>query len=709
MHALKRLLPIVTLVTLIGCDSALNSPYDEAERTSNTFFSSFAQRPRFLDPARVYSTDESAFISQIYEPPLQYAYLKRPYELIPLSAAHLPKETYFDKNMQPLPQDAPTKQVAFTQYTIEILPNMQYQPHPAFYYQNLTAEELEGIQTLGDFPRTGTRTVTAADYVYGMKRLADPKINSPIYGFMKEYMIGLEALQDAIIADNGKTLLKDMPLAGASVIDDTHYTITIKGKYPQFLYWLAMPFFSPMPWEADRFYKNPLLIEKNIVLDWFPVGSGPYYMTENNPNRRMVLRRNPNYHGEVYPSTGSPEQIAAGLLNDAGKPIPFIDTAVFTLEKEAIPRWNKFLQGYYDSSGLASDNFDQAVQVTQGQATLTPALKALDIGLLSETRVANFYWGFNMLDDVVGGNTERARKLRLAISIAINMEEYISIFLNERAIPAQSSIPPGIDGYETLPSGVNPYVYRFENDRLKRRPLSDAKQLMKEAGYPNGIDPKTGRALVIYLDASSQGDPGEKARFAWMRKQFSKLGINLNIRATDYNRFRQKLEEGYAQFFGLGWVADYPDPENFLMLLYAPNGKKRASGVNSTNYDNPTYDALFQQMRGMTPSPERTRLIHELVDIAQKDAPMVWGYFPEAFLLTQSWNHNVIVSGMANNTLKYQRIDVEKRMAAQEKLNKPIFWPALLLLCVVIALIFPVWREYFKREKTQHAKRIKPS
>ena len=145
------------------------------------------------------------------------------------------------------------------------------------------------------------------------------------------------------------------------------------------------------------------------------------------------------------------------------------------------------------------------------------------------------------------------------------------------------------------------------------------------------------------------------------------------------------------------------------MLLYAPNGKKLESGVNSTNYDNKAFDALFEQKRKMDHSPERVKLIHQLIEIIQKDAPMVWGYHPEEFLLKQSWYQNVIVSGMANNTLKYQKVDVQARLKMQDKENKPIFWPAILVLLVLIAGIVPVWREYLRREKTQHARRIKKS
>ena len=88
----------------------------------------------------------------------------------------------------------------------------------------------------------------------------------------------------------------------SQVIDRYHYQIKIHGFYPQFKYWLAMPFFAPIPWEAIHFYSQQGMAEHNITLDWYPVGTGPYLLTENNPNRQMVLTRNPNFHGELYPT-----------------------------------------------------------------------------------------------------------------------------------------------------------------------------------------------------------------------------------------------------------------------------------------------------------------------------------------------------------------------------------------------------------------------
>jgi hypothetical protein len=102
----------------------------------------------------------------------------------------------------------------------------------------------------------------------------------------------------------------------------------------------------------------------------------------------------------------------AGLLDDCGKPLPFIDQAVFTREKEAIPYWNKFLQGYFDASGISSDSFDQAVRVNVGgDVALSDEMRDKGIRLLTSIKTSTFYMGFNMLDPVVGGLSLRSTKL----------------------------------------------------------------------------------------------------------------------------------------------------------------------------------------------------------------------------------------------------------------------------------------------------------
>ncbi|WP_232020191.1 ABC transporter substrate-binding protein [Sulfuriflexus mobilis] len=704
---------------LVGCDGAnWNNPYPKAESGANILYSSFDARPKHLDPAVSYVSNEYQFIGQIYTPPLQYHYLKRPYTLIPLAAAKMPAVRYFDAKGRQLAATADAAAIAFSEYTIEIRPGIRYQPHPAFardkqgkfLYHALNEQQLASIYTLADFEKVDSRELVAEDFVYQIKRLAHPGLHSPIFGIMSGYVVGLKDYATRLkqVRDEETTGLQDKegyyldlrqhPLEGVSALDRYRYRIRIKGKYPQLQYWLSMPFFAPMPAEADRFYSQAGLIKRNITLDWYPVGSGPYMLTVNNPNLEMVLERNPYFEGEVYPGEGEPGDAEAGLLNDAGKPLPFIDKVVYRLERETIPYWSKFLQGYYDSSGISSDSFDQAVSITtQGEPTLTDDMREKGIQLLTAVTTSTYFSGFNMRDPVIGGNSRRARLLRRAIAIATDYEEYISIFNNGRGLAAQGPLPPGLFGHRQGEAGINPYVYDWVNGRAKRKSIKEARELLAKAGYPNGINKKTGERLVINFDTAASG-PDAKARLDWWRKQFKKLNIDLVIRSTDFNRFQDKMRNGTAQMFEWGWNADYPDPENFMFLLYGPNSKADRGGENGANYNNASFNALFDKMKNMDNSPARQKIIDQMVEIARRDGPWLWGLHPKAFSLHHGWVKNSKPNLMANNTLKYKRIDPMQRAEQRKAWNRPITWPLWSMLVIFIALILPGIISYRRKE-----------
>ncbi len=712
--------PLLVLIMAAGCSgSPWNDPYPAAEAGSNTLYTSFAERPKHLDPVQSYAENEFAFIANIYQPPLQYHYLKRPYELIPFGAEVVPKPVYLDAAGRRLPDHAPAERVAFSEYVIAVKKGVLYQPHPALAvdeagkprYHALSAADLRGIDTLGDFKHTGTRELVAADYVHQIKRLAHPRLHSPILQLMTEYVVGLKELA----GDLGKSAaglpehafidLAPYQLSGVRVIDRHTYAVRVRGKYPQFAYWLAMPFFAPVPPEADRFYGQPGLTQKNITLDWYPVGTGPYMLTVNNPNRQMVLERNPNYRGETYPAEGEPGDAERGLLQDAGKPLPFINRVVFSLEKEQIPYWNKFLQGYYDASGIASDTFDQAVQFSgQGDVTLSEDMAKRGISLQTSLATSVFYLGFNMLDPLVGGQgdepmREKARKLRLAVSMVIDQEEFISIFRNGRGVPSHGPVPPGIFGYRDADAaGINPYVYEWREGEARRKSIDQAKQLLAEAGYPNGRDAKSGQPLLLHLDTTSSG-ADSKARLDWYINQFAKLGIQLVIRATDFNRLQDKLRRGTAQLFFMGWNADYPDPENFLFLFHGPQSRAKTQGENASNYSNPEFDRLFERMKHMPNGAERQAIIDRMIALLRHDAPWVWSFFPKDYTLHHGWVHNRKPNQIANNSLKYQRLEPALRAQQRRAWNAPVLWP-LALVAIILGLgAWPAIAAYRRRER----------
>jgi ABC-type transport system substrate-binding protein len=705
MRAPLPAVPLLAALLLGACGDVWNDPYPAADRGGEILYSAFVERPKHLDPVQSYTEDEARFTQQIYEPPLQYHYLKRPYELVPLTATTLPQPTFLDAQGREVARDS--DQVAYSVYEIRIRPGIRYQPHPAFVPENqaLSREAVARLRTPYEL-RTATRELTADDYIYQIKRLAHPRLHSPIFGLMAEYIVGLQAYAERLKkadAKDGWLDLRAHPLEGVERVDEHTFRVRLKGRYPQFAYWLAMPFFAPVPWEAEKFYHQPGMAEKNFTLDWWPVGTGPYMLVENNPNARMALQKNPNFRGEPYPSEGEAGDRELGLLADAGKTMPFVERVVFSREKEGIPYWNKFLQGYYDTSGIASDNFDQAVRVSvEGDAALTREMEEKGIRLRTSVATTIIYLGFNWLDPVVGGgggaDAGRSRKLRQAISIAVDLEEFLTIFANGRGLVAHGPLAPGIFGWRDGEAGVNPVTHLWRDGRAQRRPLEEAKRLLAEAGYPDGRDAKTGQPLVLYLDTVARG-PGDKPRLDWWRRQFVKLSIQLEIRETDWNRFQEKIRKGSQQLFILGWNADYPDPENFLFLLHGAQSRAQNQGENAANYLSAEFDALFERMKNMPNSPERQGLIDQMTAIARRDAPWVWGYHPKDYSLYHGWLVNLKPNNMARNNLKYLRLDVGQRAAQRLAWNRPIIWPLGIGVAVLVASAVPAFLGYRRRER----------
>ena len=701
---------------LLGaCGDVWNDPYPAAERGQNILYSAFTERPKHLDPVQSYTEDEITFTAQVYEPPLQYHYLKRPYTLVPLTTEAVPVARYVDAAGKSLPADAPVEKIAESIYEIRLKRGIRYQPHPAFatdatgkpVYADLDREKLKGIERIADFRETGTRELLADDYIYEIKRLAHPRLHSPIFGMMAEHIVGLKELGSALqlaarsLPREGWLDLDAFPLSGVSKVDEHTLRVRLKGKYPQFLYWLAMPFFAPVPREVDRFYNQPGMAEKNLTLDWYPVGTGPYMLVENNPNSRMVLVKNPNFRGESYPCEGEAIDRDTGLLDDCGKTLPFIERAVFSREKEAIPYWNKFLQGWYDASGISSDSFDQAVRISVGgDVALTDEMLGKGIRLLTSVRASTYYMGFNMLDPVVGGQSnESARKLRQAISIVLDQEEFISIFMNGRGIPAQGPLPPGIFGYLDGEAGINKVVYEWRDGAPRRRDTAAAKTLLAEAGWPNGRNAKSGEPLVLNLDTTG-GGMGDKSRLDWLTRQFAKIDIQLVIRSTDFNRFQEKIRKGAVQLYYLGWNADYPDPENFFFLLNGAEGKVEKGGENASNYRNPEFDRLFHEMKNMDNNPRRLSIITRMNHLLHEDAPWVYSFHPKSYALGHAWLKNRKPSDVGHNNLKYQRLDVAQREQKRLAWNDPVLWPLVIGAILLVLVLAPAIRSYRQRERS---------
>jgi ABC-type transport system substrate-binding protein len=273
------------------------------------------------------------------------------------------------------------------------------------------------------------------------------------------------------------------------------------------------------------------------------------------------------------------------------------------------------------------------------------------------------------------------------MSLAVDGDEFLRVFLNGRGIPAQTPIPPGLFGYDA--------EYR---NPFRRHDVGRARALLAEAGYANGVDPATGRALRLSFDT---GDTSVQARlrYEFLVEAWRRIGLDVAIEATAYNQFQDKVRRGAHQLYFWGWMADYPDPENFLFLLWGPMGQTASGGPNSSNFADARYDALFDAMRHRPNDAERLAAIAEMRALLERERPWVELFHPEDYALTHGWLRNVKPSGMSIPIWKYYDVDPAPRARARTAWNEPVRWPAYALAGLGAVALLPAVATYLRERQ----------
>jgi ABC-type transport system substrate-binding protein len=664
MKGRRRALAFAIALAVFACT---NNPYPGADDARAIFYTFFDDPPKTLDPQVAYTVVDHSVIGNVYDTLLEYHYLKRPYTLIPALLVEVPH-----------PQPQPDGRVA---YALKLRDDLLFHADPCFEHFS---------------PGAQARPIRAADVAFAFQRIADPAVGSPVF----ETLVKIHGLREfnqqlserrAQDPDFGKRRIDEQyreagGVAGLQVVSEHELRLVLDEAYPQIRFWLAMPFTSPVAWEAVAFYDGR---EGRDQFAEHPVGTGPFRISRYDKRAVIALEREPSWFGArnpgapstVYPTEGEPGDVEAGYLDDrAGKPLPFLDGIEFRREKESIPLFTKFLQGYFDVSAIPQESFDRMVR----NDALSPEMEERGMRLAKAAGPDIFYIGFNMDDAVVGAPAgERGRKLRQAMSLVVDAEEYTRIFSNGRGIPAQSPIPPGIFGFD--PEYRNPFR-KVDPER--------AAKLLAEAGYPKGIDRKSGKPLRLTFDSPST-DTRSLLIFQFWVDSWRRLGLDVEIAATDYNQFQQKVRRGAFQIFQWGWVADYPDPENFLFLLWSGMARSKNGGPNTANFQNAAYDALFARMKTREDDPERLRLIHEMRALLERERPWIEMVHSERYGLYHDWVSPSKPVGLAFSVDKYRRVDPVKRAELRSAWNQPIVWPAYALAGVAVLVAIPgilTWR-----------------
>jgi oligopeptide transport system substrate-binding protein len=590
----RKLLAVLAVLALVGCT--------KSDRNPNILHFSALEKIKGMDPALsqdLYSGNE---VSRVYETLLEYHEFKRPYVLQPLLAESMPV----------ISKDGLT-------YTFKVRKGVRFHDDAAF-------------------PEGKGREMKAKDVEYSLKRLADPRVQSTGWWVLDGRIKGLNEFRDKYTKEGSGPTNYDDVVEGLRATDD--YTIELKllKPYPQLLNVLAMPYGSVVAKEAVDKYGKEFINHA--------VGTGPFVLTSYNPNDRLIYKKNPNYWEAYYPSEGEAGDKEAGLLADAGKRLPFADGVEVRVIVEDQPRWLHLMRGDLDLGGVPKDNFGTAVgardaskPLTYDNLQLSPEVTEKGI-TLSTTVEADFtYTAFNVESKEIPQFADK--RVRQAISLALDNKDSIRLFYNNMATSAQTPIPPGIAGYD--PSFVNPY---------RTGDLEKARKLLADAGYPGG----KGFPEIPY-DSLANTTSRQMADYAV--KQLAQLGLKVNVVSGTWPQLLERVQRRQTQLWGIAWLADYPDAENFLQLFYGPNAQP--GGMNASYYKNKDYDRLFEQARTMSDSPARTEIYKRLARMIAEDTPVVLGVHRLSLWLKQPWIRNFKVNSFHTNRAKYLRVDLEAK------------------------------------------------
>lgn len=555
-----------------------------------------------LDSGNLTDIYSLGIASQIFESLYEYHYLKRPCELVPLLAEEMPQ----------ISDD-------YLTYTIRIKKGIFFQDDPCF-------------------PDGKGREVTAADFVYALKRIANVKYMSQRWPDWNGRIVGLDEFREFTKGFQRELDVDySRPVEGLQALDDYTLQFKLTKPWPQLAWYLASAVTAPAAREAAEYYGRDIM--------YHPVGTGPFRLKIWQRSFYIELVRNETWHGGFYPAEGEPSDAENGYLADAGKPLPFADAILYRIIEEFQPAWLMFLRGDLDMMQIFKDNFSQAVN--PDTLTAAPEMSERGIRLLVFDDPSVFWVGFNMQDAVLGPN----KPLRKAICRAIDRQAANRLFFNGVHKIAYGYLPPGLEEYD--PNIVHTDYARYDP--------AEARALIQEAQalFGGPIPP-----LTIAIPGTSNLD---RQIGQFLQKYFADVGLQLRVDYMDWPTYLDGLNKGKLQIFFSGASPSIPDSLDMLMAFCSWNW---GYGGNHFYYSNPQFDELYRQVEGMFPGPERTRLCRRMERIMLDDYPAAFLNHRVSIAIIHDWYRNAKPHVFSYNTAKYRKIDLEQRSRYKKLLKE---------------------------------------
>ena len=427
------------------------------------------------------------------------------------------------------------------------------------------------------------REVKAADFAYVLKRHIDPRTQSP---YFKAYLAGrLKGADKARVrAEKNRFLDYDEDVGGIKVLNDYEVELEFIEPYPRFPALMAMTWLSLLPAEAVSHYGEGISTH--------PVGTGPYLLDKKPTSKEeLVLKRNDNYWNR-----------------DAGGkrgPLPWNKGVVFQLLKDEKKRIKRFNEGDLAILDLLPQHFDKFMD---HRGKIRTKFQRQKMTLLKANSSWLHYVVFNCENKLLG-----KKKLRQALILATDRQRIIQEYYRGAAVLANHIVPPA------LPLGLS--GRKALGWRYGKRDLERAKKLLAEAGHPMG------QGLPEFvLETSSTGELAE-LETKIIKENWAEIGVKVQVRIQTLPELTKRMRAKQVEISIAYWIADYPDPDNFMMMLLAssqPSPGIHHDAPNAGFWTNADYEKLYRESARLVPGPERGKVYQKMIEIIQEECPWLF-------------------------------------------------------------------------------------
>jgi ABC-type transport system substrate-binding protein len=510
-----------------------------------------------FDPAQISDLYSSTMTANMFDALYEYAFLARPVRLRPNTATAMPEAS----------DD-------FKTFTIRIKPGIYFSDDPAF----------EGKK----------RELTAADYVYSIKRIFDPRWKSPTYqSLANNRIVGLDELRQAALRDK-KPFDYDAPVAGLVALDRYTLRFQLAQPNPRFADELSDPARTgAVAREVVERYGDAVMEH--------PVGTGPYRLAQWRRSSLIAFEKNPNYrevrYDEEAPADDPLAQAAVKKL--AGKRLPLVDRVELSIIEQPQPRWLAFLNRESDVIEQVPEDFTFVAIPNNKVAPNLAKDGVYEVRYLRNDASMSY---FAMENPVVGGYSPEKVALRRAIALAVNVDEEIRVVRRGQAIVAQAVMGPGLYGYDpAFKSEMGTF------DRAKAQALLDLYGYVDKDG-DGWRDLPDGSPLV--LEYATQPDDLNRQLITQWKKNMDAIGVRIVFRTAQWPENLKASRAGKLMMWGVAWSGG-PDGEAFLVLGDGPDKGQS----NHARFDLPEYNRLFQVQRSLPDGPERLEVMKRMKEI----------------------------------------------------------------------------------------------